>query len=514
LNVTIKPKRGSRPAEEGRRKPSEPESTSGMAVLGNRPFLLLWLAQLSTQVGGNMVIYGLTIIITASYASNSAVSALLLSFLVPAIIFSAIAGVFVDRVDKRHMLIVTNILRGFAFLAIVLVGNNLLMLYLLMVLVSTVTTFFGPAEASMIPSLVPKAQLLAANGLFTLTMNVAFALGFALLGPFVVALASAEALIVIVAALYFVAAAFCWTLPPDREEETNAVTPGQTVADAELAVQTMLGQFVEGITYIREHMNVGWSLSYLGITGALVGILGTLGPGFAKQTLALGEKDFALIVLPLGLGIVMGILVLNSYGRYLPRRRTIEAGMVTMGVMLALLALSSPISNFLHDRANASGLAEASRVVSLLSLVMGIAFMVGAAYAVVAISAQTQLQEDLPEDVRGRVFGVLNMLVSVASLSPILVVGPVADIVGREPVIFVVGIIVSLWGVASIISRRSGDPARAPSTPSGAPVDPMTAAMSPNDFSGQSASALSRPTASPGTTGSSDGAAAGDGRPT
>ena len=474
-----------------------------MAVLNNRPFLLLWLAQLSTQVGGNMVIYGLTIIITASYASSSAVSALLLSFLLPAIIFSAMAGVFVDRVDKRHMLIVTNIMRGFAFMAIVLVGNNLLMLYLLMVLVSTVTTFFGPAEASMIPSLVPKAQLLAANGLFTLTMNVAFALGFALLGPFVVALASAEALIVIVAALYFVAAAFCWTLPPESAADSNVVTPGQTVADAERAVQTMLGQFVEGITYIREHMNVGWSLSYLGITGALVGILGTLGPGFAKQTLALGEKDFALIVLPLGLGIVMGILVLNSYGRYLPRRRTIEAGMIGMGIMLALLALSTPISNFLHDRASDSGLAEASRVVSLLSLVMGIAFLIGAAYAVVAISAQTQLQEDLPEDVRGRVFGVLNMLVSVASLSPILIVGPVADLVGREPVIFVVGIIVSLWGVASVVSRRPGAPARAPSTPSGAPVDPMTAAMSPNDFSSQSAT---------GGSSTSSGGEAGDGR--
>jgi MFS family permease len=485
VNITLAPKRERPPeARRPKRSQSQADEISGMAVLGNRPFLLLWLAQLSTQVGGNMVIYGLTIIITASYASNSAVSALLLSFLLPAIIFSAIAGVFVDRVDKRHMLVVTNILRGFAFLAIVLVGNNLLMLYLLMVIVSTVTTFFGPAEASMIPSLVPKSQLLAANGLFTLTMNVAFALGFALFGPFVVALANAELLIVIVAALYFVAAVFCWTLPSSASLE-EAVTPGQTVADAERAVQTMLGQFVEGITYIRDHRNVGWSLSYLGITGALVGILGTLGPGFAKTTLALGEKDFALIVLPLGLGIVMGILVLNSYGRYLPRRRTIEAGMIGMGLLLALLACSLPISHFLQDRASSSGLAEASRVVSLLSLVMGIAFLVGAAYAVVAISAQTQLQEDLPEDVRGRVFGVLNMLVSVASLSPILIVGPVADLVGREPVILVVGFIVCLWGAASTVSRRPGplgDVARAPSTPSGAPVDPMTAATSPSDL--------------------------------
>lgn len=456
-----------------------------MAVLRNRPFLLLWLAQLSTQVGGNMVIYGLTIIITAAYASSSAVSVLLLSFLLPAILFSAMAGVFVDRVDKRLMLVVTNVLRGFAFLAIFLVGNNLLLLYLLMVLVSTVTTFFGPAEASMIPTLVPKGQLLSANGLFTLTMNVAFALGFALLGPFVVALASAQFLIVVVAALYFVAAGFCWTLPSVPPTGSGTVTAGQTVADAERAVETMVKQFVDGITYIRDNPNVGWSLSYLGITGALIGILGVLGPGFAKTTLALGEKDFGLIVLPLGLGIVMGILFLNSYGRYLPRRKTIEGGMIAIGVMLALLSGAGPISHFLQEGAVSSGISEASRVVSLLSLVMSIAFLMGAAYAVVAISAQTQLQEELPEDVRGRVFGVLNMLVSVASLAPIIIVGPVADLVGREAVILVVGAVVCLWGAASAVSRGRVPIAyapRAPSTPSGAPVDPMTAATQPSDL--------------------------------
>ena len=467
-----------------------PEESRALAVLANRPFLLLWLAQLSTQVGGNMVIYGLTIIITASYASHSAVSALLLSFLVPAILFSAIAGVFVDRVDRRHMLVITNILRGVAFMAIVLVGNNLLFLYLLMVFVSTVTTFFGPAEASMIPALVPKNQLLAANGLFTLTMNVAFALGFALLGPFVVALASAQLLIVIVAALYFVAAVFCWTLPSGLRAAAQEVTPGQTVADAERAVSTMFSQFIEGIRYIRDHRNIGWSLSYLGITGALVGILGVLGPGFAKTTLALGEKDFALIVLPMGLGIVMGILALNSYGRFLPRRRTIEAGMIALGVLLALLSSAGPISHALVAGANSTGVAEASRVVSLLSLVMGIAFLVGAAYVIVAISAQTQLQEELPEDVRGRVFGVLNMLVSIASLAPIIIVGPVADLVGQNSVILVVGVIVCIWGLLSILSRGTlapGDVARVPSSPSGAPVDPMTAAIPPSDLGGGTA---------------------------
>jgi MFS family permease len=459
MSASISPESAHLPGNGTQSPPKGPEVESGgMAVLGNRPFLLLWLAQLSTQVGGNMVIYGLTVIITHAYASSSAISVLLLSFLVPAIIFSAIAGVFVDRVDKRYMLIVTNVLRGFAFLAIVFVGNNLLMLYLLMAVVSTVTTFFGPAEASMIPSLVPKNQLLAANGLFTLTMNVAFALGFALVGPFVIVLASAQVLILMVAALYFVAAVFCWTLPAAPPTSRETVTAGQTAAEAERAVGTMVDQFVEGIAYIRDHRSVGWSLSYLAITGALVGVLGVLGPGFAKYTLALGE-NFAVIVLPLGLGIVMGI-------------------------MLALLALSGPISHFLQARAASTGFVEAGRVVSLVSLVMAIAFLMGAAYAFVAISAQTQLQEELPEEVRGRVFGVLNMLVSISSLAPIVVVGPVADLVGREPVILVVGIIVSLWGVASLTSRgvRPGETARVPSSPSGAPLDPVTAAIAPADF--------------------------------
>ena len=467
---------------------AEPVQESGsLAVLRNRPFLLLWLAQLSTQVGGSMVMYGLTILITTNFHSATALSALFLSFLIPAIVFSAIAGVFVDRVDKRHMLLVTNVLRGLAFVAIVFFDRNLAMLYLLMIFVATVTTFFGPAEASMIPFLVPRRQLLAANGLFTLTMNAAFALGFALVGPAVIALASPQALILIVGALYFVAAVFCWTLPSSPPISGDDATAGQTVADAEHAVETMFGQLSEGLAYIRDHRSVGWSLSYLGITGALIGILGVIGPLFAQTTLALGPKDFVVVVLPLGLGVVVGILALNAYGHRLPRRRTIEAGMIALGILLAILSVAGPISHFLENNVGAQ-IREASRVVSVLSLVIVIAALVGFAFAIVTIASQTQLQEELPEDVRGRVFGVLNMLVSISSLAPIIVLGPVADLVGREAVIFAVGVFVGLWGIASVLTRGSLRPgeaeARASTPPTGAPVDPMTVAIAPTEMAG------------------------------
>ena len=149
----------------------------------------------------------------------------------------------------------------------------------------------------------------------------------------------------------------------------------------------------------------------------------------------------------------MGILLLNTYGKYLPRRRVIEGGLITLGVMLALLSVAGPISRFLQDADAASGAFDLSALTSLLAIVVFIAFVAGIAYGGVAIPSQTQLQEDLPEDVRGRVFGVLNMLVSVSSFLPIIIVGPISDLIGTATVMFIVAIGVLAAGVASVLRR-------------------------------------------------------------
>ena len=427
---------------------------SAIDVFRNRPFLLLWLAQAATQIGGNMVIFGLTVIIAKSTGSTTAVSALILTFLLPAVLFSALAGVFVDRLDRRLVLIFTNVLRGLAFVAMFFVGDHLGLIYVLNIIVSTITVFFAPAEAAMIPMVVPRKQLLAANGIFTLTLNAAFALGFTLVGPLIVKIAGAPILIVVVAALYFVAAAFCSTLPsaPPAVAAGGPTDARGRVREAEHAVGTVLTQLKEGLSYIRGHREIRWSLSYLGIAASLVGVLGVLGPNFAQYTLGLGPEDFVVVVLPLGVGIVMGILLLNAYGRLIPRRRVIEGGLLGLGVFLAAMALSGRISSFLGNTATRTGV-DLSLVTSLLSIVVAVAFFAGLAYAAVAIPAQTQLQEDLPEDVRGRVFGVLNMLVSVASFLPILVVGPIADLLGTTIVIVIVALLIGASGIASIYLR-------------------------------------------------------------
>jgi MFS family permease len=455
-------------------------------VLKNRPFLALWLAQAVTQIGGNMVIYGLTVIIFSATQSNAAVSVLLLTFLVPAVIFSAVAGVYVDRHDRRWILITTNLLRAGAFALIFIAHDQLLVVYAMNIFVSTVTTFFGPAEAATIPYLVPRNQLVAANSLFTLTLNAAFALGFALLGPLVVTLAGPNALILMVAGSYLFAAFLCVTLPSAKPENADDRSARQAVVAAERAVGSTLGQLREGLSYIRAHRNISWSLIYLGITASLIGVLGVLGPDFATEALGLAPKDFVVVVLPLGVGIVVGILLLNAYGTLLPRRRVIEAGLLALGVLLMVLAVARRIVHFLQGVDAPVTPFDLSALVSLLSIVIGIAFLAGISYAVVAIPSQTQLQEDLPEEVRGRVFGVLNMLVSVASFLPIIIVGPISDYFGTSPVIFTVGLVVALSGIASIAlrgplrGRELAASRRSSAAGSGAgstPVDPVAVAL-------------------------------------
>ena len=430
-------------------------------VLGNPKFLALYASQILTQVGGNMVLFGLTVQVFSLTQSSTSVSILLLTFLVPAVVFGAIAGVFVDRFDRRWILISTNFARGALFMLLAFFPDQLVVIYIVTGIVATLTTFFAPAEAAMIPLVVKRPQLMTANGLFILALQASFVVGFAVLGPLAQNVLGTQVLIVIVAVAYMVGALICWPLPSAPPPQEG----GGSIADARGAVGATYGQLKEGLHFIRDHHNIFWSLTYLAVTASLIGVIGVLGPDYAVSILGLGESDFVVVVLPLGIGLVTGIIILNFFGRYLPRRRLIEVGMIALGGALVILGLAE----------NISLLAEGEGVVSLLTVVMVVAFFAGIFYAFVAVPAQTSLQEELPSDVRGRVFGVLNMLVSLASFVPIIIVGPLADILpgGTSIVIVVSALLVASVGVLSIFLARplvtgSAQPVNIE------PVDPMT----------------------------------------
>jgi MFS family permease len=426
------------------------------SIFRNRSFVLLWVAQVLSQLASNMVLAGLMATVVEATRTNTANAVLILTFLVPAVAFSAIAGVLVERSDARLIMLAANLLRAGGIVLFLLVGNNVGLIYVINLLVATVTAFFVPAELTAIPRLVDRRQLMAANSTFVLTINATFAIGFGFLGPLLLTTAGVNAVFIVVAVMFGLAALAIVPLPAVRPEEQR---PEIGTKEVEGALTAVFDQLSEGVAFVRSHRAIAWSLAYLGIAASLIAVMGAIGPGFATDILLLRPQDFFFVMGPAGMGAVVGILFLNAYGSHIPRRLLIDLGLVAMGVTLVALALVKPITVFLSPalRPIENNLPAAlSPLLSLIALVVVIAITAGVEYAFVAIPAQTALQEDLPVEVRGRIFGILNTLLSVASFLPVLVAPGAADLLNiifpgaGIPVVMAILGLITLWlGIAS-----------------------------------------------------------------
>ncbi|HEY7527153.1 MAG TPA: MFS transporter [Candidatus Limnocylindria bacterium] len=447
------------------------------SVFRNRSFVLLWTAQLLSQLANNMVLAALMATVVAATGSNTANAVLILTFLVPAVIFSAVAGVFVERSDARLIMLAANLLRGVGMVLFIFVGANVALILFINLLVATVTAFFAPAELTAIPRIVDRRNLMAANSVFVLTINATFAIGFGFLGPLLLTTAGADAVYVVVAVMFGLAAAAIVPLPACRPERTALPQP----SSAAHALRAVYDQVIEGIGFVRANRRIAWSLAYLGIAASLIGVMGAIGPGFATDILLLRPQDFFFVMGPAGLGAVMGILFLNAYGKSLPRRLVIDVGLVAMGVTLIGLALVKPITTFLGPAFGPiqNSLPETlSPIISLIALVVVIAVTAGVEYAFVAIPSQTALQEELPTGVRGRIFGILNTLLSVASFLPVLIAPAAADLLnlvfrgaGIPVVMGMLGLATLVAGIASWRHNASSGLHRQAASASNEPMD-------------------------------------------
>ena len=412
-------------------------------ILRDPAFARLWFVAASTQIGGNMALYALTILVFSTTRSNAAVSALVMSFLIPTILLSAVAGVLVDRLDVRWALIVPNAIRTLLTVGLAIAGANVALLLVLNLGISLTTVVLTPAEASMIPRIVPKHQLETAMGIFNLTLQASFAVGFAFLGPLLVTMAGPSFVLAVVAVFYAgatVATLFLPAAPPIKREPDIASR----------AIHEPIRQLREGLGAIGHNREVSRPLMHLAAAASLVGVLGVLGPNLAAS-LGLDPEDLIVVVLPLGVGVVAGVFGLRRFGGGISRRRAGELGLAVFGSLATAIALAAGLGS--------------TAAVPVIPLVIVLAFFAGAAYAATTVSAQTALFENMPAAVRGRVFGVLASIVSAASLLPILVAGPLADAISGPVVIAIAAITVVVVAIASATvfgPRRGSNVATSP----------------------------------------------------
>jgi MFS family permease len=418
-----------------------PAGTGG--VFRNRNFVLLWSAQVLSQLASNMVLAALMAVVVGATASNTANAVLILTFLVPAVVFSALAGVLVERNDARLIMMAANVGRAIGTALFILVGANVLAIMILNFAISTVSAFFNPAELTAMPRLLERRHLMAANSVFILTVNATFGLGFGVIGPLILTTLGPNAVYIVVSIMFALAAVALLPLPKVPPEKAPVAL------DASRALTHVLDELREGVAFVQRTPQIAWSLRYLGIGASIIGVLGALGPGFATTVLGLSAEDIFFIMGPAGLGAVMGILFLNSFGQYLPRRLLIDIGLFVLAGMMLGIGLVRPIVDTLSPalqpiEENLPAILAAA--VSMVALVIAIAFGAGVAYAMISIPAQTALQEELPVEVRGRTFGLLNTLLSVASFFPVLAAPLIADLINI--VLPGLGIPITLAGLA------------------------------------------------------------------
>jgi len=461
------------------------------SVFRNRSFVYLWSAQTLSQLASNMVLAALMATVLATTGSNTAVALLILTFLVPAVLFSTLGGVLVERSDARIIMLATNIVRAVGTILFIFVAPStddaiVPLVFLINLVVASATAFFAPAELTSIPRIVERRHLMAANSIFVLTINATFAIGFGFLGPLVLNVLGPTAVYIIVALMFGAAALAILPLPAVRPDRAAPAPAGDA---AGRAARELVAQLREGVAFIRQHRVIAWSLTYLGIASSLIGVLGAIGPGFAVDILGLSPEDFFFIMGPAGLGAVVGILFLNSYGKGVPKRLFIDIGLVAMGITIVALALVKPISLAFSPAVQPleEAIPSIAPLLSLIAMVVVIAVLAGIEYSLVAIPAQTALQEELPADVRGRIFGILNTLLSLASFLPVLLAPATADVINiffpgaGIPVVMAFLGLITLWaGIASWRrNARAGLHERDTPRLSGGPTDAIDEAVAP-----------------------------------
>jgi MFS family permease len=422
-------------------------------VLTNRLFLLVWAAQVLSQTAQNAVNFALVVEVERLTHSSTNVGWVIVSFSLPALLLGPPAGVFVDRVSKRGVLLWTNLLRAALMAAFVMAPRPLQVIYLVTFIASAVSQFFAPAEGAILPLLVRRQDLITATSLFNITFTVAQIAGFVLIGPTLYKLIGVTAVLVVVVVMYCLAAA-CVAFIPRREEVRSTVR--QAIARA-LDVRGVWGDMVEARQFLRLTPQVSVAIGYLTLATALLMTLATLGPGFVARVLGLGPEDAGYVLAPAGLGMLLATALLGQFGVGVDRQKLASRGLVAMGASLALLALVRPVFEYFEAELarRGPGALPPGETLGYLGLICLLTFALGVGFSLVTIPAQTVVSEATEPHLRGRIFALLFMLTGTVSAVPALVIGALADNIGIVPMLLSLAAAVALAGAAGWRQRPS-----------------------------------------------------------
>jgi MFS family permease len=186
--------------------------------------------------------------------------------------------------------------------------------------------------------------------------------------------------------------------------------------------------------------------------GAILGlVVATLVPGFAERLLHLRAEDAVFVMAPAGIGMVAGTAFLNRWGDRVEKHFLSNSGLFTVAACLGLTGGLAFVTHFVTSGSPPLiSLPTLGEVSVLVPPIMGLALIAGLGFVSIMVPAQTFLQERAPVELRGRVFAVQLMLSNFASIVPLLLLGGLADLIGVDKTLLLVGLLICAAGVVSV----------------------------------------------------------------
>ena len=426
--------------------PSEPRS-----ILRNRHFLALWAAQAISQTAQQAIWFGMIVVVEMVTQSSTQLSVAVLSTIIPAVLLGLIAGALVDMMNKKSVLVTTNLLRAATVLGYLLFPVSVYAVYLVNFVFVAISQFFGPAEASSIPQLVSKRQLVAANSAFNLTYTGSQLVGIVIVAPWVIKLFGAETLFVGTSLLYVIAAALVYMLPRGAPPEQPLSTLRR-----ETVVGEVVSQVDEAWSFIKTDSRTWWSMIYITLTSCLMLILGTLAPRFAVVVLGIQPEDAVYVLAPAFIGIVGVTLLLSRLVARFGAARVINVGLGTTGVAILAIASLQPANAAMKSGVLGvvGAIVFAPLQSGLIPPLMVISLILGAGYALASVPSQAVLMERAPTDSRGRIFSVLWLMTNVVAIVPLVFLGGLADLLGISVTMAAIAIPVFVTFAFSVRAQR------------------------------------------------------------
>ncbi len=405
-------------------------------VLKNKNFLLLWLGQLISNFGDRLNQMALVALVYQSNPGSEVALAKLISFtIIPVFLIGPLAGVWVDRFNRKSIMVISDILRGLLVLSIPLfvMAKQILLVYLVIFLIFSISRFFIPSKMSLIPDLVSKDKLLVANTLQDTTHMIGNVIGLMVAGIIVnIKHIGAIGGFYMDAASFFVSAfligmiaqrGFAVELDEDIKETKEVF--GKAIR------RSFFNEIKEGVGYLIKYSNMRFVIAVFSLLMAGVGTVSCVIIVFVQDAFGTATRDLGFLGVFLVGGLFLGTILYGRFGQKIHKRKMILWSFVAAGISIILFTF------FVNKYPG----------ILVAGLLAGI---IGAAVSPIMVSTNTLTQETIPPEARGRIFSSLEVVIHLAFLVFMFLAAYLAKYVDRFWILIMTGVIFSLSGLGGV----------------------------------------------------------------